>query len=75
MLFRSPLPLEFPQSRSFTWNLGRVLLHIGVWDFLVVVSRGTEVRLEFRSAFVKGYCMPEIPNTTIEDREWKAVRN
>ena len=71
----TPLPLKFLQSWPFTWALGRVLLHVGVSEFVILVSRGAKVRPEFRPALVEGNRVPEVSDTTIGDGERKTMRD
>jgi len=69
----TPLPLEFPQSWPFTWGLGRVLLHVGVAEFVIFVSRGAKIRPEFCSALIEGNRVPEVPDTTVGNGEREAM--
>jgi len=71
----TPQLLKFLQSRPFTRGLGRVLLHIGVWEFVILVTRGTKIRFKFRSAFIERHRVPEVSDTTIGDGEWETMRD
>jgi len=73
----APLSLEFLQSRSFTWSrrLGCVLFRIDACEVAILVSGRTEVRFEFRSAFIKGYRVPEVSDATVGNCERETVRD
>jgi hypothetical protein len=57
----------------------KLAVYVGPWtcppprwrrmEFVILVSRGAEVRPEFRSALIEGYCVPEISDAAIGDGE------
>jgi len=59
----------------FAWSLRCFHLRIGVHESVILVSRGANIRFEFRSALVKGYYMPEVPDTTTGGCERETMRD